>query len=131
MAGVSAQGATFTFTPTGALPLSAIVTGISVETPTAEVVDMTSGADVKGTLRVVPTGDWSGGTVSVDYIHADSGPTDPQTIVRKVGQLAFSSPGYSVSRQAVLESATTEARTGEIVRGTMRFRITDYYENGE
>ena len=128
MAGVSAQGATFTFTPTGSPALSAIVTGISVETPAAEVVDMSSGGDPNGTIRLVPTGDWSGGTVSVDYIHAGSGQTDPQSIVRKVGQLVFGSPGYSVSRQAILESATTEARTGEIVRGTLRFRVTDYYE---
>lgn len=127
MAGVSAQGATFTFTPTGAAPLSAIVTGISVETPAAEVVDMTSGVDPNGTLRLVPTGAWSGGAVSVDYIHAGQGQDDIQSIVRKVGQLAFSSRDYSVYRQAILESATTEARTGEIVRGTLRFRITDYY----
>lgn len=88
---------------------------------------MTSGGDSTGTSLLVPTGDWSGGAVSVDYIHASTNPTDPQDIVRKVGQLAFSSPGYSVTRQAILESATTEARTGEIVRGTLRFRITDYY----
>lgn len=88
---------------------------------------MTSGGDTNGTLRLVPTGDWSGGTVSVDYIHAGSSQADPNSIVRKVGQLVFRSPGYSVTRQAILESATTEARTGEIVRGTMRFRITDYY----
>ena len=122
MAGVSAQGATFTFAGFGA-----IVTGISVETPTAEVTDMTSAVDSVGTIAVVPTGDWSGGSISVDYIHAGPLQADPQTLVRAQGQLRFVSPNYSISRNAILESATTEARAGEIVRGTMRFRMTDYY----
>lgn len=122
MAGVSAQGATFSFAG-----YSAIVTGISVETPTAEVTDMTSAVAPLGTLTVVPTGDWSGGSISVDYIHAGGLATDPQTLVRQRGQLRFSSTNYSVSRNAILESATTEARAGDIVRGTMRFRMTDYY----
>ena len=123
MAGVSAQGATFTFKG-----VQAVVSGISVETPAAEVVDMASAADPVGTIGMVPTGEWSGGTISVDYIHAGPLQTDPQLLVRQVGQLAFASPGYSVVRNAILESATTEARTGDIVRGTLRFRITDYYE---
>lgn len=122
MAGVSAHGATFTFRG-----VSAIVTGISVETPAAEVVDMASAADPVGTIGMVPTGEWSGGTISVDYIHAGPLQTDPQSVVRQVGQLRFASPGYTVVRNAILESATTEARTGEIVRGTLRFRMTDYY----
>ena len=127
MAGVSAQGATFTFTPVGGAALAAIVTGISVETPTAEVTDMTSAVDSVGTMRIVPTGEWTGGSISVDYVHAGATATDPQTIVRKNGQLRFASAGYTVIRQAILESATTEARAGEIVRGTLRFRVTDYY----
>jgi hypothetical protein len=122
MAGVHAQGATFTFAG-----YSAIVTGISVETPTAEVTDMTSAVAPLGTQAVVPTGDWSGGSISVDYVHAGRQAIDPQSIVRTRGQLRFSSTNYSVSRNAILESATTEARTGDIVRGTMRFRMTDYY----
>lgn len=126
MAGVSAQGATFTFQG-----VQAIVSGISVETPAAEVVDMASATAPVGTIRMVPTGEWSGGTISVDYIHAGPLQADPQTLVRQVGPLFFGSSGYSVGRNVILESATTEARTGEIVRGTMRFRITDYYENSE
>lgn len=122
MAGVPANGATFTFRG-----VQAIVTGISVETPAAEVVDMASAADPVGAIVMVPTGEWSGGTVSVDYIHAGPLQTDPQAVVRQVGQLRFASPGYTVSRNAILESATTEARTGDIVRGTLRFRMTDYY----
>lgn len=122
MAGVHAQGATFTFAG-----FRAIVTGISVETPTAEVTDMTSAVAPLGTQTIVPTGDWSGGSVSVDYIHAGSAATDPQTLVRRRGQLSFSSQNYSVSRNVILETATTEARAGDIVRGTLRFRVTDYY----
>lgn len=122
MAGVSAQGATFTFQG-----VQAIVSGISVETPTAEVTDMASAVDPVGTIGMVPTGEWSGGAISVDYIHAGPLQVDPQTLVRQIGQLFFGSPGYSVARNVILESATTEARAGDIVRGTLRFRMTDYY----
>lgn len=121
MAGFAAQGATFTFKG-----VQATVVGLDVQTPTAEVVDMTAyNADINSTV-LVPTGAWSGGTISVDYIYA-SGGTDPQTVVRQYGPLVFSSSGISVSRQAILESASTQIRTGDLVRGTLNFRLTDYY----
>lgn len=126
MAGFSAQGATFTFSPGGRAPFTATVTGISIETPVAEVVDMTSGADAVGTLRIVPTGEWVGGSVSVDFV-ATQAFLDPHSQVRQRGRLSFLSPSYSYVANVILESATTEARTGEIVRGTMRFKLTDYY----
>jgi hypothetical protein len=88
---------------------------------------MTSATAATGTMTIVPTGEWSGGSVSVDYIHAGSTQVDPQTIVRKPGSLSFASAGYGVKRNVILESATTEATVGDIVRGTLRFRITDYY----
>lgn len=122
MAGVSAQGGTFTFRG-----IRATITGLSVETPTAEVVDMTSYAAPINTVMLVPTGAWSGGSVTVDYVH-QAGGVDPQTVVRQVGQLVFGSPGYSITRQAILESATTEARLGDRVTGSLRFRLTDYYQ---
>ena len=88
---------------------------------------MASAVDPVGTIGIVPTGEWSGGSISVDYIHAGPLQADPQTLVRQTGPLFFSSPGYSVGRNVLLESATTEATAGDIVRGTLRFRITDYY----
>jgi hypothetical protein len=123
MAGFSAQGATFTFSGSGASFVGAVV-GISVETPTAEVVDMTPIDEPSQNVILVPTGSWSGGSVSVDYIA--TGSQDVQTIVRKSGSLSFLSPRLSITRNAIAESATTEARTGELVRGNIRFRVTDY-----
>lgn len=113
------QSATFTFNGSWGY-----VTGISVETPTAEVTNMTDAATAKGFLVMVPTGDWSGGTINVDYLH--HGTLDTQTIVGTVGQLSFSSTSYSVARRAILVSASTEARVGEVVRGSLRFQLTDY-----
>jgi hypothetical protein len=100
------------------------VTGISVETPTAEVTNMTDASTPKGFLVMVPTGDWSGGTISVDYLH--HGSLNPQSLVGAVGNLSFSSTAYSVARRAILVSASTEARVGEVVRGSLRFQMTDY-----
>jgi hypothetical protein len=124
MAGFAAQGATFTFVGSRGNFQGAVV-GISVDTPVAEVVDMTSPSDPSGHAVLVPTGEWSGGGVSLDFI-ATTATGDIQTIVRGVGQLTFSSPSWSVTKRAILESANTSARVGELVRGTANFRVTDY-----
>ena len=130
MAGFTAQGATFTFT-TSIGSFAAKLTGISIETPTAEVTDMTPMSQGPGYIVLVPTGDWSGGSMSVDYIReASPQPAnaigDPQMLVRKHGPATFASPGMSITRNVILQSASTEARVGDLVRGSLRFVITDY-----
>jgi len=114
------QSATFSFNGTSL----GYLTGISVDTPTAEVTNMTDASVAKGFVVMVPTGDWTGGTINADYLH--HGAFDPQPLVGTVGTLSFSSSTYSVSRRAILLSATTEARVGEVVRGSLRFQVTDY-----
>lgn len=118
MAGVTAHGATFTFNG-----VRATITGISVEMPTAEVADMTGVNNSSDQMVIVPTGAWSGGTITVDFIGITG---DPQAYVRQTGPLAFASAGYSVSRRVLLESASVDARAGELIRGSLRFRMTDY-----
>lgn len=120
MAGLSAHGGTFTF-----MSFQAAVTGLSVETPTAEIVDMTPAAAGAQYVVMVPTGAWSGGSVSVDYIRLP-GTADPQSLVGACAPLSFSSAGYSVTKRCVLQSASTEARVGDLVRGSLRFVLTDY-----
>jgi hypothetical protein len=122
MAGTSAQGGVFTFR--GAV---ATITSISVETPAAEIVDMTPASASASNIVLVPTGAWSGGTITVDYLHKAGG-TDPQTLVRQVGQATFLSSGYSVTRNVILESASHGVQAGDIVKGTLKFRMTDYTE---
>lgn len=127
--GITAQGATFTYTGTrpfgGSVSFSGRVVGISVETPQAEIVDMTAWNDDVSVSRQVPTGAWTGGSITVDYLKAAGG-GDPQLVVRSYGQLLFSSANHSVAKNVVLESATEEARVGELVRGNLKFRLTDY-----
>lgn len=118
MAGVTAHGGTFSFAG-----FVGSVVGVSVETPTAEIADMSGMGHSVGQMVLIPTGDWSGGGVTVDFLAAG----DPQSLVRSAGQLTFSSPKFSVSRRAILESASVEAKAGDIVRGTLRFRVTDYF----
>jgi hypothetical protein len=119
MAGVSAHGGTFTFQG-----FVGAITGISVQTPEAEIVDMTDATAAIGLVMRVPTGELTGGSVSVDYIKTSN--TDPQTLVKQVGQLTFSSAGFSVTRRAILQSASMEARVGAAVTGTLNFVVTDY-----
>ena len=98
------------------------VVGLQVETPQAELVDMTSVYDPSGSQMLVPTGAVTGGSITVDYLASGL----PSVAIGTVGAVVFTSTAMSVSKQAVLESATVEARTGELVRGTMKFRLTDY-----
>lgn len=118
MAGATAHGATFSF-----LGAVATITGISVEMPTAEVADMTAVSNSAAQQVIVPTGAWSGGTITIDFLTMN---VDPQTLVRRVGQLTFSSAGYTVSRRVICEGASVSAQAGELVRGAIRFRMTDY-----
>lgn len=103
--------------------LTGIVTDLSVETPSAVLADMSGVGSGARSQVLVPTGEWSGGSVTVGFMSAQ----DPQSLVGTKGQLTFSSPAYKVSRNVILESASSDVRVGEPVRGTLRFRVTDYY----
>jgi hypothetical protein len=132
MAGFTAAGLTFLYAGFGtsqasvaskeAVAFSGNVTGISVEAPSAVVADMTSVTDPAGYIVMVPTGDWVGGSVTVDFIGHD----DPQAIVRTTGALVITSGGMNVARHALCQSASISAQTGEIVRGTLKFLMTDF-----
>jgi hypothetical protein len=117
MPAITAHGATFTFNG-----FRADVTGLSVQTPTAEIADMTGVGNSAGQMVLVPTGDWSGGQVTVECL----GASDPQALVRSRGVATFSSPKLTVTRRVICESASVEARSGELVRCTLNLRITDY-----
>lgn len=124
MAGFAAQGATFTFQGTRG-QFSAFVTGISVSTPVAEVVDMTSPSDEIGKRIMVPTGDWAGGDVQVEYIASPKGGV-VDGFVSDCGTLSFKTADIDITRRAILVSADRQARVGDIVRGTLQFTLTDY-----
>lgn len=124
MAGFAAQGATFTFAGTRG-QFGASVTSLSVSSPEAEVVDMTGFGDDLGRRVMVPTGDWSGGSVEVEYIASPNG-ADPEGFVRDYGTLTFGATGLNISRRAILTSTDKQIRVGDIVRGSLRFALTDY-----
>jgi hypothetical protein len=115
---ISSQGTTFTFPG-----FTALYTSISVEEPEAEVVDMTRIDDPAGVRRMVSTGDvTSPATVRVDYIRL-AGTPSPLAISGLSGQLVISHPNISVSKKAVLQSATSEIAVGDVLRGTLNFVI--------
>lgn len=122
--GLSAQGATFTFTSDKG-SLSANVLSISVETPETVVVDMTPPTSATSAQLLVPTGEYRGGSIQVEYSRY-SGQADPATLLGGVGTASFSSPGYSASKSVFLRKASEEARTGDLVRGRLEFGWTDY-----
>jgi len=121
---ITAHGATFVFTGTRG-EIRANVTALSVTNPTAEVVDMTGPSDPLGFRIMVPTGDVSGGSIDVEYLATANGGV-PDGFVSDYGTLTFDTPVMSVSRKVVLASVDKEARVGELVRGTLRFTLTDY-----
>jgi hypothetical protein len=87
---------------------------------------MTGINDPIGSTVMVPTGANSACSMTVDYVHVAGG-IDPQSVIGTRGMLYLGSPGYSVSRNAILESASTEVRSGDVVRGSLNFVMTDYY----
>lgn len=122
--GLSAAGATFTFFSDKG-NMSANIVGLSVETPEAQMVDMTPTSLPANVMLMVPTGEYKGGSISVDYIRF-AGQVDATTLLGGVGIASFSSPRHSVARRVMLRRASEEARVGDVVRGTMEFAWTDY-----
>ena len=84
---------------------------------------MTAATDGLGFTFMVPTGEQTGGTITVDFLTFNA---DPWTFVKKVGQLTFTSGGYTVTRRVICESASVSAQSGELVRGSLKFLMTDY-----
>lgn len=110
-----------TFTYSG---FSGYVTGLSVDMPKAEIVNMTPQGAAAGAQVLVPTGAVTGGSVVVDFWH--DGVVNVRNLIGTYGTLTFTSTAYSVSINVVCEHATVEARTGQIVSGTLRFVFTDF-----
>lgn len=126
MAGLTAHGAAFVF-----LDFRGDITGISIESPSAEVTNMTSASDPVGHIVMVPTGEIAGGTITVDFL-AKAPPGSgaaplPTVYVKKVGSLFFASPSFACKVNVVCESASISAQSGDLIKGTLRFRPTDYY----
>lgn len=122
--GLSASGATFTFNSDLGI-LTANVVSVSIETPEAQVVDMTPPSSAANVQLLVPTGEYKGGTIQVEYIRK-AGQADPATLVGGVGTASFTSPGLTKSRLVYLRRASEEARVGDVVRGTLDMAWTDY-----
>lgn len=123
MAAVLGAGATFSFSCTRGT-LSGGLTRITVETPSAEIVDVTGYLDSTDATVLVPTGAWKGGSISAEVIVGVG--VNLQSLVRGVGTLTFSTTGYSVSRRVIFESASESVAAGDIVRASLKFVMTDY-----
>lgn len=124
----TAQGATFTFTGKRfgeEVTISGGLTRVVVDTPKAEIADITSVSDPAGYCVLMPTGQWKDGAINVDYIASASMP-DAQLFVGAVGMFSFASSQFSVQRNVVIESASSSASVGDVVRGSMRFLMTDW-----
>jgi hypothetical protein len=116
----SSQGATLSFTG-----FTAGVTSISVESPQAEIVDMTGLTDAIGVKRMVATGGiLSPAKIRVDYIREATSP-DPLTFQGTSGTLAISHAALSVSKPAIVESVSTEMAVGDLLRGSISFVATE------
>jgi hypothetical protein len=117
---LTSQGLTFTFPG-----FSAHYTSISVEEPQAEVVDMTSFDGPIKKRRMVETGDVTQpGRIRVDYMRL-AGTAAPLTVTGLRGQLVIAHQNISVSKQAILQTASSEMAVGDIVRGTVEFVIDE------
>lgn len=133
MAGLVPKRAGFTFVTRAGISFSARVTSVAFEAAQAAVVDMTGTASPLGEQVLVPTGEWaSPGTITVDFIYEgspffDAGQVDyTDSLVRKPGSVTFTSTAYTITRNVICDSVAITATTGDIVRGTLKFILTDY-----
>lgn len=94
------------------------VTGVTVEAPQPEIVDMTGASDGVTTINLVPTGAYtSPGKVTVEAF----GFANPKSLVGTEGAAAFSTQAGSFSVQAICDSASVEAQVGQMLR--IRFTL--------
>jgi hypothetical protein len=127
---VAAQGATFSFAPRGGgSSFYGGVTRVTVDTPQAEIADVTGLYDTTTSMVRVPTGAKTGGAITVEFLVLTNGSMDIDSMVGKPGNLTFSATGYSLSKNVILESASSGASVGDVFRGTMKFVPTDWYGN--
>lgn len=128
---ISSHGTTFTFSSDQDF-VSGQVTSISIEEAQPEVVDMTDIDDPLGGRRIMATGDvLSPAKVTIEFMRtvSDLGGFSPgyttDTFGAVEGTLVISkSPGFTLSQQAVLDSASTEMAVGDVIRGKMSFTIS-------
>lgn len=84
---------------------------------------MTSVVDTADKMVMVPTGGYtSPGEVSVEGY----GFFDPRSLVGKVGQFEFLTPGGTISARALCDSVSVEAKAGDVLRVRFNLKTTDY-----
>ena len=100
-------------------------TAVSVDAPTAEVVNMTGPSDAKDAVFVVPTGGVTApGRIAVEAF----GFANPKDLIGKLGQATFTTPRGSFTHQAVCESAAIEGRVADLLRIRFSLLMTSYTE---
>lgn len=115
---ISSQGTTLSFSG-----FSALITSISIEEGQGEVVDMTKVNDPVGYKRMVATGALvSPAKVSVEYIRSASTPP-PLTIVGMSGTLSITHSRLTLSKPAIVDTASHELAVDSAVRGRVTFII--------
>jgi hypothetical protein len=99
------------------------VTSVSVEGPTAEIVDMTpGGAPVSHRVLVATGGYTDTGSIDVEAF----GFADPKTFIGVAGAAVFATPLGTVTRNVICESASAEGRVGELLRLRFKLKPTDF-----
>lgn len=98
-------------------------TSVAVEAPTPEIVNMTAVGDGVGTIKMVPTGAYtSPGRINVECL----GFADPISLVGSTGDAVLSTSGTTITKRVVCESASVEARVGDLLRLRFSLMPTDY-----
>ena len=106
---------------------TASVTRVTVESPKAEVIDMTGVNDGANFQVLVPSGCKRGGEVTVDFINSTDSTGLSPGIEGALGNLTINASNASVSKQVILESCSQLSAVGDVMRGSARFVVTDWY----
>jgi hypothetical protein len=122
---ISSQGITFSFSG-AAFSISGGVTSISIEEAQPEIVDMTGATDSVGARKMMSTGDvLTPPKVTIDYFRTgnDLAGFAPADSAGDYGAIVLQHAAFTVAKNAIIESASTELAVGDAIRGKITFII--------
>lgn len=118
MSAALAQNSTFSFKG-----VNYTATSVSVESPQAEVVNMTPATGAVGEVLMRETGDFlSPGRATIECFGFQA---VPKNLAAQRGLLSFATQLGTLQTQAICESATVEGRVGDLLRLRLSFVLTD------
>jgi len=100
------------------------VTGLQIDAPEAEVVDMTTVSDALGYRRLATTGVVTNGLITIDFLYDTAEQFEVSLLAATRGELTIVTNyagARAISYQVICKAANLESRVGDAVRFQAQF----------